>query len=128
DSLLHFHLVGELGAGAFSRVFLATQRDLAGRLVALKVSEREDGEPQRLARLQHTNIVPIYSVHHHFQFQVVCMPYVGAHTLAAVLKQHRAGAHSTGRQLVDTLLQKSPSAPTTPDRPDDSPYLSAPPL
>ncbi len=114
DSLLHFHIVGELGAGAFSRVFLATQRDLAGRLVALKVSEREDGEPQRLARLQHTNIVPIYSVHHYFQFQVVCMPYVGAHTLATVLKHQGLWAEGTGRRLVDTLLNKLPSAPTTP--------------
>jgi eukaryotic-like serine/threonine-protein kinase len=121
DSLLHFHIVGELGSGAFSRVFLATQRDLAGRFVALKVSECEDGEPQRLARLQHTNIVPIYSVHHYFQFQVVCMPYVGAHTLATVLKHQRLFASGTGRQLVDTLLNKLPSAPTTPASDDKAP-------
>ncbi len=31
DSLLHFQLISELGAGAFSRVFLASQQDLAGR-------------------------------------------------------------------------------------------------
>src|SRR5712691_5537429 len=82
DSLIHFQLISELGAGAFSRVFLASQQDLAGRFVALKISECTDGEPQRLARLQHANIVPIYSVHTYFQFQVVCMPYVGSHTLA----------------------------------------------
>src|SRR5262245_24411069 len=52
DKLLHFSLVSELGAGAFSRVFLASQQDLAGRLVALKVSEAADAEPQHLARLQ----------------------------------------------------------------------------
>ena len=45
DSLLHYKLVSELGVGAFSRVFLASQQDLAGRLVALKVSECADGEP-----------------------------------------------------------------------------------
>src|SRR5262249_54438008 len=33
-----FHLVGELGRGAFGRVYLARQGDLAGRLVALKVA------------------------------------------------------------------------------------------
>src|SRR5262245_48213630 len=89
DNLLHFQLIGELGSGAFSRVFLASQRDLADRLVALKITEYTDGEPQRLARLQHANIVPIYSVHHHYQFQVVCMPYVGSHTLATLLRHNR---------------------------------------
>src|SRR5262245_28007155 len=121
DALLHYKLIGELGVGAFSRVFLASQQDLAGRLVALKVSETADGEPQRLARLQHTNIVPIYSVHHYFQFQVVCMPHLGSHTLATVLKHQAGRPQTTGRQLVDTLLNKPPSAATTPartDRPD----------
>src|SRR5919201_534794 len=58
---LGFRLVDELGRGAFSRVYLARQADLADRLVALKVSVELSGEPQVLARLQHTNIVPIYS-------------------------------------------------------------------
>ncbi len=124
DSLLHFKLVGDLGVGAFSRVFLASQRDLGGRLVALKVSECADVEPQRLARLQHSNIVPIFSVHHFFQFQVVCMPYVGSHTLATVLKHQGSRPHSTGRELVDTLRSKlSPAAVTRSDndQPTDVP-------
>src|SRR5262249_2805854 len=56
-----FRLVAELGRGAFGRVFLSHQGDLADRPVALKVSAEIREESQRLARLQHTNIVPIYS-------------------------------------------------------------------
>jgi serine/threonine protein kinase/lipoprotein NlpI len=112
DSLLHFELLGELGSGAFSRVYLASQHDLAGRPVALKVSECEDGEPQRLARLQHANIVPIYSVHNVFQFQIVCMPFVGSHTLATVLKLQSGQPQGTGRDLVNTLRNRSTSLET----------------
>ena len=112
DTLYHFELIEELGRGAFSRVFLAAQSDLAGRMVAVKVSQCSDGEPQRLARLQHANIVPIYSVHEYFQFQIVCMPYVGSHTLATLLKHQGLRPHSTGRQLVDTLRSKLSGAAT----------------
>src|SRR5262249_13071686 len=38
ESFLGFRLVAELGRGAFGRVYLARQDDLAQRLVALKVS------------------------------------------------------------------------------------------
>ena len=64
DNFLGFHLIGELGRGAFSRVYLAQQGDLANRPVALKVSPEFFGESQTLAQLQHANIVPIYSIHH----------------------------------------------------------------
>ena len=63
DNFLGFHLIGELGQGAFGKVYLAQQGDLADRPVALKVSPDFFGESQTLAQLQHTNIVPIYSIH-----------------------------------------------------------------
>jgi eukaryotic-like serine/threonine-protein kinase len=81
-----FRLIRELGRGAFGRVFLARQGDLADRHVALKVSPAQGHEPQALAQLQHTNIVPIYSVHRVGPLQAVCMPYFGATTLADVLR------------------------------------------
>src|SRR5439155_11814008 len=58
-----------------------------------------------LARLQHTNIVPIYSVHRVAPFQAVCMPYFGATTLAHLLARYRGlrSLPASGRQLVDTL-------------------------
>ncbi|HEV3383519.1 MAG TPA: serine/threonine-protein kinase [Gemmata sp.] len=83
--LLHFQLEEELGRGAFARVYLARQESLANRLVVLKVSTVHSDEPQTLARLRHTNIVPVYSVHVSGEVQVVCMPYLGRVTLAQVI-------------------------------------------
>src|SRR5205807_5897719 len=84
--LFGFKILAEIGRGAFGRVYLARQRDLASRYVALKVSPDILGESQTLAQLQHTNIVPIYSVHRASPFQAVCMPYFGSTTLADLLK------------------------------------------
>ena len=73
--------------GRLRRVFLGEQIELAGRPVVLKVAAAEDSEPQTLAQLQHTHIVPIYSVHENTQadLRVVCMPYFGGASLSAVL-------------------------------------------
>ena len=100
-----FELVAVLGRGTFGRVYLASQGDLADRFVALKISPDLTGESRTLARLQHTNIVPIYSVHRVDSFQAVCMPFFGATTLGHLLARYRGRATlpSTGRQLVDTL-------------------------
>ncbi len=84
-----FHLIEELGRGAFSRVYLARQGDLANRLVALKVTTGSPHESQALARLQHTHIVPIYSTQRAEPFQILCMPYFGATTLEDLLKYRR---------------------------------------
>jgi serine/threonine protein kinase/tetratricopeptide (TPR) repeat protein len=100
-----FELVAVLGRGTFGRVYLASQGDLADRFVALKISPDLTGESRTLARLQHTNIVPIYSVHRVDSFHAVCMPFFGATTLGHLLARYRGRATlpSTGRQLVDTL-------------------------
>src|SRR5262249_6003610 len=83
--LLHFELVEELGRGSYARVYLAKQEALANRLVVLKVTTARTEEPQTLARLRHTAITPVYSVHDEGAFQVVCMPYLGRTTLARAL-------------------------------------------
>jgi serine/threonine protein kinase/tetratricopeptide (TPR) repeat protein len=80
-----FHLVKEIGRGALGRVYLAHQGDLASRPVALKVSADLVDESHWLAQLQHSNIVPIYSVHRAGPLQALCMPYLGSVTLAGVL-------------------------------------------
>src|SRR5436305_2044547 len=77
EEFLGFRLEAELGRGAFGRVFLARQGELADRPVALKVSADLTGESQTLAQLQHTNIVPINSIHRAGAVQAVCMPYYG---------------------------------------------------
>ena len=59
---LGFDLVAEIGRGTFGRVFLATERALAGRPVVLKVALQGGQEAEMLARLRHPNIVPVYSI------------------------------------------------------------------
>jgi serine/threonine protein kinase len=115
DELFHFRVRRELGRGAFARVFLAEQADLAGRLVVLKVSALDDDEAQTLAQLQHTNIVPIYSVHEDTRLglRAVCMPYFGGASLSDVLQRlwERTGRPTHGAQLVAALEQVQAQAP-----------------
>jgi serine/threonine protein kinase/Tfp pilus assembly protein PilF len=107
DTLFGFHLRYPLGRGAFARVFLAEQSDLAGRPVVLKVSAIEGSEPQTLAQLQHTNIVPIHSVHEDdlAGLRAVCMPYFGGASLSRILQQVWAqrSAPAQGAALVRAL-------------------------
>src|ERR1700730_9781101 len=135
---LGFRLVGELGEGAFGRVYLAEQGDLANRPVALKVATNIVGEAHTLAQLQHTHIVPIYSVHRAAPFQAVCMPYFGATTLAEVLTEVRSNAllPASGKVIVSTVNHRkgttsridsaSPSGePVVPaPKPVDSPQMN----
>jgi serine/threonine protein kinase/Tfp pilus assembly protein PilF len=101
---LDFRLTAELGRGAFGRVYLARQKGLAGRPVALKISAGVGRESQALAQLQHTNIVPVYSTHHSPPFHAVCMPYLGSLTLADMLQglHGRRRLPQSGKELVDT--------------------------
>jgi serine/threonine protein kinase len=102
---LGFHLIAELGRGAFGRVYLARQGELADRPVALKVSSDVLGESRSLAQLQHTNVVPIYSVHHAPPFHAVCMPFLGPTTLAHVLRDlpGQGPLPASGQALLSTL-------------------------
>lgn len=120
---LGFRLCGELGRGAFGRVYLARQGDLADRLVALKVSADVAGETRVLAQLQHTNVVPVYSVHRLGPLQAVCMPYLGATTLAdtlADLKQ-QATMPASGAGLLSSLRSRSGRAAAPPGTPGGPP-------
>ncbi len=120
---LGFQLVKELGRGAFGRVYLATQRELAGRPVALKVSLDVTGESVSLAQLQHTNIVPVYSVHHDRGLHAVCMPYFGRTTLADLLRRGRTRRPASGAELANTLRRLS--APVSPSPAPDAPPPAA---
>ncbi len=104
ESLLDFQIVGELGRGTFSRVYLARQSSLSGRLVVLKISSVRLREAERLARLQHTNIVPIYSVHEYQQHSVLCMPWFGSATLKDVIETLRSPTQpKDGGSLLSTV-------------------------
>lgn len=101
--LLHFEIVEELGRGAFARVYLARQESLANRLVAVKVTSVRTAEPQTLAKLRHTNVIPVYSVHEAGAFQVVCMPFLGRTTLARALAGVPEAPPASGRALFAQL-------------------------
>jgi serine/threonine protein kinase/Tfp pilus assembly protein PilF len=107
EELFGFRLRRELGRGAFARVFLAEDGALADRPVVLKISEIEGDEPQTLAQLQHTHIVPIYTVHEDTRsgLRAVCMPYFGGASLSRVLEAlGKTTPHpAQGRQLVEAL-------------------------
>ncbi|MHB0959729.1 MAG: protein kinase domain-containing protein [Pirellulaceae bacterium] len=105
DRFESFDLIGELGRGAFGRVFLARQNDLARRFVALKITPQVSEEAGQLAQLQHTNIVPIYSVHRQGPLQAICMPFLGPTTLAHLLKTLELSRSRPvlGRAIVSTL-------------------------
>jgi len=111
ETLFGFRLSDQLGAGAFARVYLAQQADLAGRPVVLKVSAIHGDEPQTLAQLQHTNIVPIYSVHEDARagIRAVCMPYFGGASLSAVLQRLRGDRPPTsGAEFLRALSEAAP--------------------
>src|SRR5579871_2614446 len=105
--LFGFRLRRELGRGAFAGIFLAEDASLASRPVVLKISTVEGDEPQTLAQLQHTHIVPIYSVHEDAQLglRAVCMPYFGGASLADVLQNVFAQSRrpARGHDLVQAL-------------------------
>ncbi len=89
DRIAGFCLLCELGRGSFGRVFLAEQDDLARRQVVVKVGASLFDESQRLAQLQHSNIMPIYSAHRSGDLQLLCMPFLGRTTLDDALANRR---------------------------------------
>ncbi|MCA9214033.1 MAG: protein kinase [Planctomycetales bacterium] len=85
DEICGFKLISVLGKGTFAQVYLAQQDSLANRMVVVKVSSTRWNESDTMARMQHSNIVPIYSVHRTDNLQCVCMPLLGCTTLADVI-------------------------------------------
>ena len=125
-----FQLVAELGRGAQGRVFLALQTSLGERPVVLKVAPRVGQEHLSLARLQHTHIVPLLSVldEPERHLRVLCMPYYGGLTLAALLGecQSHPAKERTGQLMLKALDEARASAPVAlpPSRDPASPFLS----
>lgn len=101
-----FHLVQQIGQGTFSQVYLANQSDLANRFVVLKIVSDSLSEPEYMALLQHTNIVPIYSFHRILSRSVICMPYTGCVTLNDFLKGKTDASLRSGQSLVQTVQDR----------------------
>ena len=113
QTIAGFHLVEELGRGSFARVYLAHERQLADRPVALKVSRTASREPQTLARLQHTNIVPVHScrVDPATGLHLLCMPFFGRVTLSTLLADEAVKRARAGASLVEALDRHGPNDP-----------------
>ena len=109
ETFAGFRLERELGRGAFGSVFLAHQVGLAHRPVALKVAVDLAGEADKLARLQHAHIVPVYSAHRVGPLQAFCMPYLGGTTLADMCAEveRSPSLPDSGAHLVSTLRHRS---------------------
>lgn len=101
-----FELIQQIASGAFSRVYLATQTELADRYVVLKVVDEALTEPEHMALLQHTNIVPIYSFHRIESRSVICMPYAGRVTLDDFLRDKTDVSLRGGQNLVTTVRRR----------------------
>jgi serine/threonine protein kinase len=102
---LDFELLSMLGVGAAARVYLARQRNLGNRYVALKVSRFGGSEAEILGKLQHPHVVPIFSVHfdRRQELTAVCMPYLGGATLLDI--RLRAFRDGTAPRSVDAILE-----------------------
>lgn len=102
-----FQLVATLGTGRWGRVFLATQPALGNRPVVLKLTPCGGLEHVWLARLQHTHIVPIYSIQDDPArgVRTLCLPYFGGATLEHLLNGLSAipRRERTGRHLLEAL-------------------------
>jgi tetratricopeptide (TPR) repeat protein len=118
QTIAGFYLVEELGKGSFARVFLAQERQLADRLVALKVSRTGSREPQTLARLQHTHIVPVHSSQTDpaSGLHLLWMPYFGRLTLSRILADPQVRTARTGADLVEVLDRLGPKEGPPPGR------------
>lgn len=101
-----FYLVQQIASGTFSRVYLATQSELADRFVVLKIVDETLAEPERMALLQHTNIVPLYSFHQILDRSVICMPYSGCVTMNDFLLHRRDVSTRVGQSLIATVKAK----------------------
>jgi len=87
DKIDGFEILDELGVGGAGTVYLARQISL-GRKVALKVTVNRGEEAQILARLEHDNIVKVYSEHinQDENLRVICMQLVPGMSLQKIIE------------------------------------------
>jgi serine/threonine protein kinase/Flp pilus assembly protein TadD len=123
ETLGPYRLLAELGRGAAGRTFLASEPALADRPIVLKIVSCDYDEHLRLARLQHTHIVPLFSEQAFPErgLRTLCMPYLGGASLgqvltglAAIAPGERRGSHvveALDRNQRGPLLQISAESP-----------------
>jgi serine/threonine protein kinase len=104
-----FETLSLLGEGSGGSVYLARQRSL-NRLVALKVVPDAGTEANTLAKLEHENIVTVFSetVEAERNRRIICMQYVPGTTLSKVI-EHLADQHkqATGGAILRAIEELS---------------------
>jgi len=114
ESVGDFHLLAKLGHGGHGCVFLATQISLADRPVVIKFTPLLGHEHLSLARLQHTHIMPLFSVLEDPErnLRALCMPYFGGATLAQLLTAiaDQPLNRRTGQELLRALDEAQAAA------------------
>ncbi len=86
NSLGNYHLKETIGRGSFARVYLAQQKNVANRIVVLKVTRHPFNEIEALGRLDHPNIVPVFTVESFENgLTAICMPLISRVTLFDVI-------------------------------------------
>jgi serine/threonine protein kinase/Flp pilus assembly protein TadD len=109
-----FELLEEIGQGAIGRVYLARQSELGDRVVVLKVSRGGHREANLLGRLQHPNVMPVYSVVDDPKsgLSSVCMPLLGLATFEDVLDEIASAVAKppTGAVFANTVRRMSGKA------------------
>lgn len=86
DDFGEYRLLELIGRGTFAQVFVAEQSNVAGRKVVLKVTRDAVTEVETLGRLDHPNIVQIFTVESDIEgFTAICMPLISQVTLFDIL-------------------------------------------
>jgi serine/threonine protein kinase len=109
EEYLGFEIEEEIGRGAFSRVYLARQPDIGGRQIVLKVSSGCEHEAQALGRLEHPNIMPIYSTQQDegVGASAVCMPLMGRSTLRElIIEAYSEGESPTSSEVIKRVARR----------------------
>ncbi|MEM9368410.1 MAG: serine/threonine-protein kinase, partial [Planctomycetota bacterium] len=103
---LGYDIVGSIGRGTQSNVYLCKQRTLLGRLVVLKVTQFGKSESEALSELRHSNIMPIHDVYRLGERTVLKMPYLGQLTLADFFADCPDPATRTGQSLIESIASR----------------------
>ena len=117
DRFDKYRLTSILGVGGVARVYLATEDELGGRQLAIKVSASFGQEPSILAKLDHRNIVPIWTVaESESGLRGICMPYRPGLTLEELIKRiGRGKPPRAARAICDALRPRDSPADLPPE-------------
>jgi serine/threonine protein kinase len=113
DRFHGFRIVGVLGRGGTSQVYLAREEAMGGRTVALKISEDRGPEPAVIARLDHPRIMPGFSVCYDpsWGLRGLCMPYRSGLPLDALIRRAWPLRGSHGATAFWEVLAAEPASP-----------------